>query len=60
MNGQWFFTTREHIDMGPFMTHREAEIELAVFIRHVTDKSGLYLSQYDQSFFTGITATAKS
>ena len=60
MNGQWFFTTREHIDMGPFMSRQEAEIELAVFIRHITDKSGLYLSQYDQSFFTGVTATAKS
>lgn len=60
MNGQWFFTTREHRDMGPFTSRREAEIELAVFIRHITSSNGLYLAQYDQSFFTGVTATIKS
>lgn len=53
MNGQWFFTTREHLDMGPFISRQEAEIELAVFIRHVTAGSGLHLSGYDHSFFTG-------
>lgn len=53
MNGQWFFSTREHIDMGPFISRQEAEIELAVFIRHVTAGSGLCLSGYDHSFFNG-------
>jgi hypothetical protein len=55
INGLWFFTTREKIDMGPFMSRKEAEIELARFIRHITDSNGLCLSQYNQSFLTGHT-----
>lgn len=53
MNGEWFFTTREHVDMGPFITRQEAERELAVFIRHVTEGSGLFLSAYDHNLLTG-------
>lgn len=56
LNGQWFFSTRENINMGPFASRAEAEIELAQFIRHVSDGRGLYLSQYDQSFLTSINA----
>jgi hypothetical protein len=31
-NGQWYFSTREHIDIGPFIHRDQAEAALERFI----------------------------
>jgi hypothetical protein len=33
LKGQWFFSTREGIDFGPFATQDEAKTELQQFIQ---------------------------
>ena len=37
INGEWFFTTRENIDIGPFSSKEEAEAESHLFIRHMSE-----------------------
>jgi len=38
VNDQWFFTTREMTQEGPFTSKNEAEMELNLYIRHVNDQ----------------------
>jgi Domain of unknown function (DUF6316) len=33
-NGEWFFSTRDGSDLGPFTSHEEAEAELTLYLRH--------------------------
>ena len=35
-NGQWYFATREHIDIGPFIRRDQAEAALERFIAGAT------------------------
>ncbi len=35
-NGQWYFATREHIDIGPFIRRDQAEAALERFIAVAT------------------------
>ena len=35
MNGQWFYTTREGEERGPFDSKADAEGDLIVYIRHL-------------------------
>ncbi len=37
VNDQWFFTTREMTEEGPFSSKNEAEMELLLYIRHEND-----------------------
>jgi len=37
VNDQWFFTTREMTEEGPFVSKQDAEMELLLYIRHVND-----------------------
>lgn len=37
VNDQWFFTTREMTQEGPFYSKHEAEMELNLYIRHAND-----------------------
>lgn len=37
VNDQWYFTTREMTEEGPFSSRKEAELELHLYIRHVND-----------------------
>lgn len=30
MNGQWFFSTREGIELGPYLSHSEAEAQASI------------------------------
>ncbi len=41
IDGKWYFTTREKIEMGPFDTHKDAESELMLYMRH-SEEGGLY------------------
>lgn len=35
MNGQWFFSTREGIEIGPYLTHVEAVTEAGILGRRL-------------------------
>lgn len=37
INDQWFFTTREFTEEGPFSSKQDAEMELLLYIRHIND-----------------------
>ena len=37
MNGEYYFMTRENTQEGPFRSRDEAERELNLYIRHMTD-----------------------
>jgi len=37
VNDQWYFTTREMTEEGPYITKQEAEMELMLYIRHMND-----------------------
>jgi len=37
-NGEWYFSTREGVEVGPFRSHADAEVELLMFIRHTHDE----------------------
>ncbi|MFT5691953.1 MAG: hypothetical protein ACI92E_001284 [Oceanicoccus sp.] len=41
ISGEWYFSTRENLKVGPFPDKEEAEIELMFFLRHV-DEGGIY------------------
>lgn len=45
MGGQWYFTTREHQEIGPFSSRKEAERETGVFLRCLQEE-GLLAAQY--------------
>jgi len=38
VNDQWYFTTREMTEKGPFTSKQEAENELILYIRHINDE----------------------
>ena len=35
MNGEWFYTTREGEERGPFVSRADAEGDLIAYIRHM-------------------------
>ena len=37
VNDEWFFTTREFTEEGPFFSKQDAEMELLLYIRHAND-----------------------
>ncbi|ARU54986.1 MAG: DUF6316 family protein [Pseudomonadales bacterium] len=37
IQGEWYFTTREGSEEGPFGSKKEAEMELLLYIRHADD-----------------------
>ena len=37
VNDEWFFTTREFTEEGPFSSKQDAEMELLLYIRHAND-----------------------
>ena len=37
VNDQWFFTTREFTEEGPFSSKQDAEMELLLYIRYAND-----------------------
>jgi len=39
VNDQWFFSTREMTEEGPFSSKEDAEMELLLYIRHANDNS---------------------
>ncbi len=49
ISGQWFFSTREHLQVGPFSSRDEAEMELLFFLRHLGEW-GVYASPYNTDF----------
>ncbi|MEH6616630.1 MAG: DUF6316 family protein [Porticoccus sp.] len=49
VNNLWFFSTREGVDIGPFNTKEDAQGELILFIRHVSEgciKADAYFAKY--------------
>lgn len=43
--GEWFFSTREKVSIGPFASREEAEGELMLFLRHIGE-GGIYIDRY--------------
>jgi len=37
MNGKWYFSTREDLEVGPFTDKGDAQAELHLFIRHMAE-----------------------
>lgn len=33
VNDKWYFSTREHLDQGPYATRNEAEIEMIAYTK---------------------------
>ncbi|MEE8056808.1 MAG: DUF6316 family protein [Pseudomonadales bacterium] len=51
INCQWFFTTREGEELGPFETHEEAEVELMLYIRSIFSESLSYYKSNEMPIF---------
>ena len=45
ISGQWYFSSRENLQMGPFPSLDDAEMELLMFLRHVNE-GGIYANGY--------------
>ncbi len=45
ISGQWFFATREMLQVGPFASREDAEVALMLFLRHVGE-GGIYADLY--------------
>ncbi|MEE8059858.1 MAG: DUF6316 family protein [Pseudomonadales bacterium] len=45
ISGEWFFSTRENLQIGPFSDRDDAEVELMFFLRHIQE-GGIYPGQY--------------
>lgn len=45
ISGEWYFSSRENLQLGPFPSLDDAEIELMLFLRHVNE-GGIYADQY--------------
>lgn len=43
--GEWFFSTREKVSIGPFAKKEDAEAELMLFLRHIGE-GGIYIDRY--------------
>ncbi len=41
INGQWYYSTREGIDQGPFESKQDAENEIALYIRRTIEKENM-------------------
>ena len=39
VNGEWYFSTREGGDEGPFVSKQDAENEIAVYIRRAVERA---------------------
>jgi hypothetical protein len=39
VSGQWYFTTREAMELGPFPSRQDAEAELMLFVRHINSNA---------------------
>ncbi len=37
VNGEWYFTTREGEDKGPFTSKADAEVQIALYIRRILE-----------------------
>ncbi len=42
--GEWFFSTRENLQIGPFQNRDDAEVELMFVLRHLGE-GGIYAVQ---------------
>lgn len=40
-NGEWYFTTREGEDRGPYTSKEQANIEIALYIRRIIEKENM-------------------
>lgn len=45
ISGEWYFSSRENLQVGPFASRDDAELELLIFLRHV-DEGGIYANGY--------------
>lgn len=45
ISGEWFFSTRENLQIGPFQHRDDAEVELMFFLRHIKE-GGIYADRY--------------
>ena len=41
INGKWYFATREGVDQGPFDSKKDAESEIALYIRRQVEKENM-------------------
>lgn len=41
INGKWYFSTREGLDQGPFESKKDAENEIALYIRRQIEKENM-------------------
>lgn len=51
VNGEWYFTTREGEDKGPFASKADAEVQIALYIRRILEienRGGKVSSQSDE------------
>lgn len=44
ISGQWFFSTRENLQVGPFQSQDDAQVQLMLFLRHLGE-GGIYAQQ---------------
>ncbi len=49
ISGEWFFSTRENLQIGPFATRDDAEIELLLFLRHIQE-GGIYAEHASMNY----------
>ncbi len=45
ISGDWYFSTRENLQVGPFSNRDEAEGELMLFLRHVNE-GGIFATSH--------------
>lgn len=48
ISGQWYFSSRETLQVGPFPSQDDAEMELLMFLRHVGE-GGIYANGYPRN-----------
>ena len=52
ISGEWFFSTRENLQIGPFANKEDAQVELMLFLRHLRE-GGVFADRYrDLSYRT--------
>lgn len=49
ISGEWFFSTRENLQIGPFLTYDAAEVEMIMFLRHMQE-GGINARRYSPDF----------
>lgn len=45
ISSEWYFSTRENLQIGPFSNQDDAELELMDFLRHI-QQEGIYPERY--------------